>query len=144
MRAVLLRLRELVAHEPVVVRSLIGLVVAGALVWGVDIADLGERIAQTVEIVAAIVALLGLTWARQGAVAAKEVVAVVEPDGTTVAGPASPLPDGTPVTPGLTDGERDALTATAWLVPEGHPGRDAIASFLDQARHLQATDLDLD
>ena len=62
-----------------------------------------------------------------------DVIAVVADDGTTVAGPASPLPDGTPVTPGLTDAERDALTATTWLIPEGHPGRDAIASVLAQA-----------
>lgn len=136
MRAALLRLRELIAHEPVVVRSLIGLIVAGALVWGVDIADLGERIAQTVEIVAAIVALLGLTWARQGAFAAKEVVAVVEPDGTTVAGPASPLPDGTPVTPGLTDHEALHLARVHDDLPPDDPARPAIESTLAQARRL--------
>ena len=134
MKAALVRLRDLIAREPVVVRSAIGLLVALGLIWGVNLADVGERIAQTVELIGALVSLLGVAWARQGATPSKDVVAVVEPDGTTVAGPASPLPDGTPVMPGLTNGERDALTATAWLVPEGHPGREPIVSVLDQAR----------
>lgn len=132
----MLRLRDLIAREPVVVRTVIGLVVAGALVWGVDLTDLGERIAQTVEIVAAIVAALGLAWARQGAFAAKDVVAVVESDGTTVAGPASPLPDGTPVTPGLTDHDTLHLARVHDDLPDGDPGRPVIESVLEQSRHL--------
>lgn len=115
------RIRDLIAREPVVVRTVIGLVVAAALVWGVDLTDVGERIAQTVEIVAAIVAALGLAWARQGATPSRDVVAVVEPDGTTVAGPASPLPDGTPVMPGLTDHEALHLARVHDDLPSDDP-----------------------
>lgn len=64
------------------------------------------------------------------------VIAVVGPDGTTVAGPASPLPDGTPVSPGLTESERDALVEARYYLPAGGSGREAIESVLVQARHL--------
>lgn len=136
MKSTLIRLRDLIAREPVVVRTVIGLVVAGALVWGVDLSDVGERVAQTVEIVAAIVAALGLAWARQGATPSRDVVAVVEQDGTTVAGPASPLPDGTPVTPGLTDHEALHLARVHDDLPPDDPARPAIESTLAQARRL--------
>lgn len=63
----LTRLCDLIGREPVVVRHAIG----------------------------PLVALLGNTWARQGATPARDVVAVVEPDGTTVAGPAAAESDGT-------------------------------------------------
>lgn len=67
-----------------------------------------------------------------------DVVAVIADDGTTVAGPASPLPDGTPVTAGLTDHERIALAHVHDDLPHGDPGRDAIASVLEQSRDAQA------
>lgn len=136
MRAALVRVRDLIAREPVVVRTVIGLVVAGALVWGVDIADLGERVAQTVEIIAAIVAALGIAWGRQGSAPMRDVVAIVAPDGTTVAGPASPRPDGTPLTFGLTDERRDALVEARYRLPAGDAGREAISQVLVEARHL--------
>lgn len=64
------------------------------------------------------------------------VVAVVAPDGTTVAGPASPLPDGTPVTPGLTDHETLHLARVHDDLPEGDAARPVIESVLYQARHM--------
>ena len=64
------------------------------------------------------------------------VVAVVTPSGETVAGPASPLPDGTPVTPGLTDAERTDLESLRDILDPGDPGRDALDGVLEQARHL--------
>ena len=136
MTTTLTRLRDLIAREPVVVRSAIGLLVSLGLVWGVDLAGIGERLAQTVDIVAALVVLVSLAWARAGATPAKTVVAVVQPDGVTVAGPASPLPDGTPVTPALTDAEFTDLEAVRDLLFPGDPGRDALTSVLEQARHL--------
>lgn len=89
MRAVLLGLRELVAHEPVVVRTAIGLIVSLGLVWGVDLTNVGEQVAQTADIVGALVALLGVAWVRQGVTPASTVVATREPSGAVVAGPAS-------------------------------------------------------
>ena len=64
------------------------------------------------------------------------VVAVVTPSGQTVAGPASHLPDGTPVTPGLTDSERTDLESLRDILDPGDPGRDALDGVLEQARHL--------
>ncbi len=136
MTATLTRLRDLIAREPVVVRSAIGLLVSLGLVWGVDLAGIGERLAQTVDIVAALIVLVSLAWARAGAFAAKTVVAVVTPEGETIAGPASPLPNGTPVTPALTDAEFTDLEAVRDLLFPGDPGRDVLTSVLEQARHL--------
>jgi len=64
------------------------------------------------------------------------VVAVLSASGVPVAGPASDQPDGTPVVAGLTDHERVALARAHNTLPVDDPGRDAIASVLDQARHL--------
>jgi len=64
------------------------------------------------------------------------VVAVVTPAGEAVAGPASPLPDGTLVTPGLTDVERTDLESLRDALDEGDPSRDALDGVLEQARHL--------
>lgn len=66
-----------------------------------------------------------------------QVVAVVAPDGTTVAGPASPRPDGTPLSFGLTEDRRDALVEARYRLPAGDAGREAIAEVLVQARHLE-------
>lgn len=136
MAATLSRLRDLIAREPVVVRSAIGLFVSLGLIWGVDLAGIGEQLAQTVDIIAALVVLVSLAWARAGATPAHAVVAVVDPDGVTVAGPASPLPDGTPVTPALTNEEFAHLEGVRDLLFTGAPGRDALTSVLEQARHL--------
>lgn len=65
-----------------------------------------------------------------------DVVAVLRPDGTTVAGPASPLPDGTPVVPGLTTRERLVLADAHDALPDDHEARDVIDGVLTQARHL--------
>lgn len=65
-----------------------------------------------------------------------DVVAVIADDGTTVAGPASPLPDGTPVTAGLSDHERIALAHVHDNLPHGDPGRDAITSVLEQSSDI--------
>jgi len=129
------RVRDLIAREPVVVRTVIGLVVAGALVWGVDLSDVGERVAQTVEIVAAIVAALGIAWGRQGSAPMRDVVEVIAKDGTVVAGPASRLADGTPIA-GMSDHDTLHLARVHDTLPEDDPGRPVIESVLDQARHL--------
>lgn len=83
------RVRDLVAHEPVVVRTAIGLVVSLGLVWGVDLTNVGEQVAQTADLVGALVLLLGVAWARQGATPSSTVVVTQEPSGALVAGPAS-------------------------------------------------------
>lgn len=83
------KIRDLIAHEPVVVRTAIGLIVSLGLVWGVDLTNVGEQVAQTADILGALVALLGVAWARQGATPAATVVATREPSGALVAGPAS-------------------------------------------------------
>lgn len=64
------------------------------------------------------------------------VVAVVAPDGTTVAGPASRRADGTPLTFGLTDERYDALVEARYRLPEGDAGKEAIAEELVEVRHL--------
>lgn len=86
---ILRKLREFVAREPVVIRTAIGLFVSLGLVWGVDLTNVGEQVAQTADIVGALVALLGVAWARQGSTPASTVVVAQEPSGALVAGPAS-------------------------------------------------------
>lgn len=87
--SVVRKVRDLIAHEPVVVRTAIGLIVSLGLVWGVDLTNVGEQVAQTADLVGALVLLLGVAWARQGATPAVEVVVTQEPSGALVAGPAS-------------------------------------------------------
>ena len=57
--------------------------------------------------------------------------------GVESAGPASPRPDGTPLTFGLTEDRRDALVEARYRLPAGDAGREAIAEVLVQARHLE-------
>lgn len=64
------------------------------------------------------------------------VVAVLSASGVPVAGPASPLPDGTPVTPGLTHHEALHLARVHDDLPRNDPGRAALESTLAQARRL--------
>lgn len=91
-------LKKLVTMEPALVRGIVGALVAIGLVWGVDFTGLGEQISQTADIIGGLVALL-TPWAIRAAVTpAALVVEEVKPDGTTVAGPASPLPTGQVIT----------------------------------------------
>lgn len=87
--SVLRKIRDLIAHEPVVVRTAIGLVVSLGLVWGVDLTNVGEQVAQSADIVGALVLLISVAWARQGSTPAATVVVTQEPSGALVAGPAS-------------------------------------------------------
>lgn len=87
--------RKALALEPALVKGAIALVVAGLLIWGVDVSDVGDRIAQTADVLGALVALLSPLWIRQSVSPAARVVQTVLPDGTVVAGPASPLKTGT-------------------------------------------------
>lgn len=90
-------LKKLVTLEPALVRGIVGALVAIGLVWGVDFTGVGEQISETADIVGGLVALLTPWWTRAAVTPAALVVEEVKPDGTTVAGPASPLPTGTPI-----------------------------------------------
>lgn len=82
-------LRELVTREPVIIRTVITTVVSIGLIWGVDLTDLGTRVADTADLIGVLVAAVGVGWVRQGVTPASTVVATKEPSGAIVAGPAS-------------------------------------------------------
>lgn len=89
-------IRRLLAMEPVAVQGVVRLAFVLLATVGVTVSD--EISGQVLAAIAAAYALLEAVttlWARSKATPDAKVVAVVEPDGTTVAGPASPLPDGT-------------------------------------------------
>lgn len=130
-------LRRLLAMEPVAVQGVVRLAFVLLATLGVTVSD--EVSGQVLAAIAAVYALLDAAttlWARSKATPDAKVVAVVEPDGTTVAGPASPLPDGTPVTPGLTDHDTLHLARVHDDLPTDDPGRPVIEAVLEQARHL--------
>ncbi len=56
--------RRLIALEPAVVKGLIGLLVALALIWGVDLTPLGDRLSQSADVLGSIIALLTPLWIR--------------------------------------------------------------------------------
>lgn len=93
------RLARLLTLEPAVVRAVIGGVVLVLAVWGVDAADLGERVETTVLTALGLVPVLVGWWTRSAVTPNAKVVEEVQPDGTVVAGEASPLPTGTEVPP---------------------------------------------
>lgn len=96
--------RRLLALEPAVVKGVVAALVLLAGVWGIDLADLGVQVEQTVTIIwGTLVPLLTSAWIRTSVTPSARVVEVVTPSGAVVAGPASPLRDGTPVRVQTTD-----------------------------------------
>lgn len=87
--------KRLLATEPAIVKGAIGLLVALGLIWGFDFTQVGDQLAQTADVVGSLVALLTPVWIRASVRPDATVVQAIEPDGTVVAGPASPLPTGT-------------------------------------------------
>lgn len=99
MTAILRFLRELVTREPVIIRTTITTLVSIGLIWGVDLTELGTRVADTADLVGVLVAAVGVAWVRQGVTPASTVVATEEPSGAIVAGPASDKPTGSLLPP---------------------------------------------
>jgi len=89
--------RRLLALEPAVIKGVIGALVALGLIWGADFTALGDQLTRTADVLGSIVAILTPLWIRQSVTPTSRVVSVANPDGAVVAGPASPLLDGTPV-----------------------------------------------
>lgn len=92
-------------REPALIIGLITAAVASVLVlltaFGVDLTP--EQQVAVIGVIAGVGPLVAVIIARRKVTATARVVSVVEPDGTVTAGPASPLPDGTPIPlPGVT------------------------------------------
>lgn len=84
--------------EPAVWKGIIGLVVSGLLIWGVDLTDVGEKLSQTADVIGSLIPLLTAVWIRGSVTPNDKVAVTVEPGAPeTVAGPALPVPNGTPV-----------------------------------------------
>jgi len=84
--------------EPAVVKGIIGLVVAGLLIWGVDYTAVGEQLAATADIIGALIPLVTSLWIRQSVTPTVAVVEQVNSEGAVVAGPANELvPVGEPI-----------------------------------------------
>lgn len=87
-------LRRLLTLEPALVRGVITAIVFVAALWGLDVADLGEKVSQTILVLLALVPLIQAWWTRGVVTPDAKVVQSVEPNGDVVAGPASPSPTG--------------------------------------------------
>lgn len=88
--------------EPAVWKGIVAGLVTLLAIWGLDVADLGDKLNQTIDVLGVLAPLIasgvaGL-WIRQSVTPNEKVAVVVEPGAPeTVAGPALPVPDGTPV-----------------------------------------------
>jgi len=87
-------LKRLSTLEPVLVRAVIVAVVMLAAIWGANFTALGDQIGRSVDIIYAAAVLVSAWWARSAVTPTATVVETVTPDGTRIAGPASPLPTG--------------------------------------------------
>jgi len=88
-------LKRLLATEPAIVKGAIGALVSLGLIWGLDFTALGDQLSQSADVIGSLVFLLTPLWIRGSTYAAKTVVTAEDRFGVVVAGPASPLPDGT-------------------------------------------------
>lgn len=124
-------IRRLLALEPVavanVVRSFFLLLAAAGLVVPEEIST---AVLATIAATYALIEVATAAWARARVTPDAKVVQVVDSSGVTVAGPASPLPDGTPVEQALTSTERLSLAQLHDALEEGDPGRDALERVL--------------
>jgi len=97
-------LSRLAALEPAMLRGVIVAVVGLLAVWGVNAADVGAQLEQTVEILfGTLLPLVTALVIRASVTPNAKVVQEVKSDGTLIAGPASPLPTGATI---LQPGER--------------------------------------
>jgi len=87
-------LKRLATLEPVMLISVFTAIVLFAAVWGFDLAALGDKLGQSVTILIPVIVLVAGWWTRSAVTPAARVVETVAPDGTRIAGPASPLPTG--------------------------------------------------
>lgn len=86
--------KRLLATEPAIIKGAIGSLVSLGLIWGLDFTALGDQLSQSADVIGSLVFLLTPVWIRASVTPSSTVVQSQEPDGTVVAGPASPLPDG--------------------------------------------------
>lgn len=86
-------------YEPAVIKGIIGLVVSGLLIWGVDFTDIGTRLEETADVIGSLIPLITGLWIRQSVTPNAKVAVSVEPgvNQPTVAGDALSVPTGTPV-----------------------------------------------
>ena len=86
-------------REPVLIIGLISTAVAAVIAllvaFGIDLSS-GQQVA-ILGVIAGVGPLAAAVIARTKVIPVATVVAVVSPDGTVTAGPASPLPTGTPI-----------------------------------------------
>lgn len=84
--------------EPAVWKGIITAVVSAALIWGVDLTEWGDKLQQTADVIGVLLPLIAGLWIRQSVTPNAKVAVTVAPGKPeTVAGPALPVPDGTPV-----------------------------------------------
>ena len=89
--------QRLLHTEPAVVKGAISLLVALALIWGLDLTDLGERLKATADILGSLVTLLAPLWIRQSVYSPKTVEELVSKAAATGV-PAVPEPPSNPET----------------------------------------------
>ena len=90
-------LRRLAQLEPVMLIAVITAIVMLLGIWGIDAAELGDKVGASINLIWPAVVLVAAAWTRTKTSASAAVVQVVAPDGTVTAGPASLLPTGTVV-----------------------------------------------
>lgn len=85
--------------EPALLRAVLAAAVVVATAIGLDISDVTGRVDVAWTAIFGVLPLLQGWWTRSAVTPAAAVVEEVRPNGVVVAGPASPLPTGTPVNP---------------------------------------------
>jgi hypothetical protein len=86
--------KRLLTLEPALVRGVVTAIVSVALIWGLDLTDLGDKVNETANIIGALLPLLQAWWTRSAVTPTAQVVRKEEADGAIVAGPAAPEPTG--------------------------------------------------
>lgn len=89
--------RRFLTLEPALVRGIVTAIVSVALIWGLDLTDLGDKVNETANIIGVLLPLLQAWWTRSAVTPSAQVVAKQEPNGELVAGVGSLFPTDTPV-----------------------------------------------
>lgn len=85
--------RRVLTLEPAVVRGVIGAVVLVLGLWGVDAADLGDRVTESLVTLLGLVPLIVAAWTRTAVTPSAQVLVKQRADGELTPGDASPIPN---------------------------------------------------
>lgn len=98
-------LQRILTFEPTLARAIVMTVVLVAGLVGLNLTEVGDAVVTGWTAIFALFPLIQGWWTRPAVTANAKVEIAKEEDGTLIAGPASPLPDGTVITDLVTRSE---------------------------------------